>query len=106
MLSFEIFCILKRRNYAFTFKPGFSLYCQQPFIEAVLLILPFSFFLCGKVEAVTLNFGLLAIQSQEERTKKRGKPPALQPSVIQNTDPNPNPLQFRCCLPLSLENSK
>lgn len=64
---------LQGRNYAFTFKPGFSLHCQQPRIEAVLL-LPFSFSLCRKVEAVTLNFGLLAEQSQEERTKKRGSP--------------------------------
>lgn len=69
-------------NYVFTFKPGFSLHFQQPRIEAVL-ILPFPFFLCRKVEAVTLNFGLLTVQTQEERGQKlgKGKPLAVQPSV-------------------------
>lgn len=95
--------MLTRRNYAFTFKPGFSLYCQQPYIEAILLILCFSFFV---EKAVTLNFGLLAVQSQEERIKKRGKSLALQPKAIQNIDLNPNPLHFRCCMLLSPENSK
>lgn len=57
-------------------------------------------------EAVTLNFGLLAVQSQEERTEKRGKPLVLKPSGTQNTDLNPSPLHFRCCIPLSPENSK
>lgn len=57
-------------------------------------------------KAVTLNFGLLAVQSQEERIKKRGKSLALQPKAIQNIDLNPNPLHFRCCMLLSPENSK
>lgn len=61
--------MLARINYVFTFKPGFSLHCQQPCIEVILLILPFSFFLCGKVKAVILNFGLLAVQIQEEDKK-------------------------------------
>lgn len=43
-------------------------------LKPSFLILPFSFFLCRKVKAVTLNFGLLAVQSQEERTKKRESP--------------------------------
>lgn len=43
------------------------------------------------MEAVTLNFGLLAEESQEERTIKKGESLALQPSVAQNTDLIPTP---------------
>lgn len=64
------------------FKPGFPLHFQQPWIEAVLM-LPFPLFLCRKVEAVALHFGLLTVQNEEERGQelRKGKHPALQPSV-------------------------
>lgn len=74
-------------------------------LKPSFLILPFSFFLCRKVKAVTLNFGLLAVQSQEERTK-RGKAPCPAAQCYTKSDLNPNPLHFRCCMPLSLNNSK
>lgn len=36
------------------------------------------------------------------RKKEKKRPLALQPSFTQNTKPNPNPLHFRCWMPLCL----
>lgn len=65
-------------DYIFTFRSGFPLHFQQPHMGAVLLALPFPLFLRNgretlNCEVVTLNLGLLTVQTWEGVGQKLGK---------------------------------
>lgn len=81
-----------------------SIHSQQPCSEAVLMVLC-PFFPCREEEAVTVIYVLLTVQIQEHRGQKPGKVFFPLPCSLvfntQNADPNPNPLHYRCSMPLS-----